>query len=88
MARLSKSREEDLWTLFDTFTRGWGLDKLKNAFYREELDEFHQFLFYVESKVEWFDWKDIDQIKIKVKSYVFMQDFLINNNSNIDDSCL
>ena len=84
MATLSKQREEDLWNLFDTWTRGWNLNELKSVFTQGDLDKFHQFLFYLEDKTDWFDWKDMEQIKNRLQSYVFMQDFLINNNSNLD----
>jgi len=84
MAILSKQGEEDLWNLFDTWTRGWNLHELKSVFTQGDLDKFHQFLFYLEDETDWFDWKDMEQIKNRLHSYVFMQDFLINNNSNLD----
>lgn len=42
MAILSKQREEDLWNLFDTWTRGWNLHELKSVFTQGDLDKFHQ----------------------------------------------
>jgi hypothetical protein len=83
MARISKYREEELWTHFDNWTRGWDYQRLVNVFSGKDPDTFHSFLFYLECKTDWFDWRDMEQLLSLLQEYVTTQSFLRTNKTNL-----
>lgn len=82
MNKLPERKEEELWVIFDNYTRGWTCDKMINYF-KFENQTFNDFLFHLEEKTCWFDWKSVDLIHKTIREYIYQQEFLRNNKTNL-----
>ena len=82
MTKLSENKEEELWEIFDEYTRGWSYSKMK-SYFKFENQTFNDFLFYLESKTSWFDWRGVGLIHEIVTEYIQLQGFLRHNKTNI-----
>jgi hypothetical protein len=82
MIKLSEKKEEELWQLFDSYTRGWNYSKIENYF-KFENQTFNDFLFFLEENTSWFNWKEVEIINKTISEYIHLQEFLRNNKTNI-----
>jgi hypothetical protein len=82
MTKLSEKKEEELWEIFDEYTRGWNYNKMDNYF-KFENQTFNDFLFYLEENTSWFDWKSVNLIHETISEYIQLQGFLRHNKTNI-----
>lgn len=82
MTKLSERNEEELWAIFDNYTRGWSYQKMDNYF-KFENQTFNDFLFFLEEETFWFDWNSVNLIYKTIREYIYQQEFLRNNKTNI-----